>query len=168
MTVETLKSQDFSVLLSNAFGMDKVEDTRKVFEFVINPKSLKREVMDDLRDELASRDFVRAEISDLRTELKQDIADLRTELKQDIADLRTELKKDMANVRAEMTDLRTEMANLRTELKGDISDIRAELDNKIELKVSQSTRTLVVTIISSIIAMSAIIVGGFLALYLKA
>lgn len=157
MTVETLKSQDFSVLLSNAFGMDKVEDTRKVFEFVINPKSLKREVMDDLRDELASRDFVRAEISDLRTELKQDIADLRTEL-----------KKDMANVRAEMTDLRTEMANLRTELKQDIADIRAELDNKIELKVSQSTRTIAVTIISSIIAMSAIIVGGFLALYLKA
>lgn len=157
MTVETLKSQDFSVLLSNAFGMDKVEDTRKVFEFVINPKSLKREVMDDLRDELASRDFVRAEISDLRTELKQDIADLRTEL-----------KKDMANVRAETTDLRTEMANLRTELKQDISDVRAEIDNKIELKVSQSTRTLVVTIISSIIAMSAIIVGGFLALYLKA
>lgn len=73
MTAETLKSQDFRVLLSNAFGDDKVEDTRKVFEFILNPKSLKSEVIDEVKNEIASRDFVRAEMAEVKLELKQDI-----------------------------------------------------------------------------------------------
>ena len=63
---------------------------------------------------LLERDFenfkdivaTKADISDLRTELKTEIGNLRTELKTEIGDLRTELK--------------TEIADLRTELKTEI------------------------------------------------
>jgi len=55
-------------------------------------------------EEPVSKEFLRAEIADLRTELKSDIADLRTELKSDIADLRTELKGDMANLENRILD----------------------------------------------------------------
>ena len=101
MTAETLKSQDFAVLLSNAFGKDKVSDTRKVFEFILNPKSLRREVVDEVKDEVASRDFVRAEIADAKLELKQEIAEVR----QEIADTKLELKQDIADVRKEIKSI---------------------------------------------------------------
>jgi hypothetical protein len=56
---------------------------------------------------------VKAEIGDLRTELKGEIADLRTELKSEIADLRTELKTDIAGLGSQ---LRLEMEVLRRDL----------------------------------------------------
>jgi hypothetical protein len=44
----------------------------------------------------------KAELADLRTELKSELADLRTELKSEMADLRTELKSEMAGLRLEI------------------------------------------------------------------
>lgn len=120
MTTETLKSQDFTILLSNAFGKEKVSDTRKVFEFILNPKSLKREVVDEVKNEIASKDFVRAEIAEAKLELKQEIADTKAELKSDIADLRTELKSDIA-------DLRTELKSDIADIKGEVADLRANM-----------------------------------------
>jgi hypothetical protein len=67
--------------------------------------------------------------------VKAEIADLRTELKGDINDLRTALKGDIAGAKAEIADLRTELKgdinDLRTELKGDINDLRTELKGDI-------------------------------------
>jgi len=69
----------------------------------------------------------RADLTELRTELKGDIADLRAEM----AELRAELKGDIADLRAELkgdiADLRAEMADLRTELKGDIASAQRQL-----------------------------------------
>lgn len=117
MTTETLKSQDFTILLSNAFGKEKVSDTRKVFEFILNPKSLKREVVDEVKNEIASKDFVRAEIAEAKLELKQEIADTKAELKSDIADLRTELKSDIADIKGEVADLRANMKGFKREVR---------------------------------------------------
>ena len=64
---------------------------------------------------------MRAEIDDLRVEVKQDIADLRGEVKQDIADLRAEVKQDIGA--------------LRLEWKEDIAELRADvrrLDGRID------------------------------------
>ncbi len=62
----------------------------------------------------------KADIADLRTEVKTDIADLRTEVKADIADLRTEVKADIADLRtevkADIADLRTDLEKLRADL----------------------------------------------------
>ena len=61
-------------------------------------------------DAVATRGFVRYEISVLRSELKQEIADLRSELKQEIADLRSELHLETAKIWQEIASLRVEMA----------------------------------------------------------
>jgi hypothetical protein len=51
---------------------------------------------------------------------RADLIELRSELKGDIADLRAELKGDIA-------DLHAEMAELRTELKSDIASAQRQL-----------------------------------------
>ncbi len=168
MTAETLKSQDFAVLLSNAFGKDKVSDTRKVFEFILNPKSLRREVVDEVKDEVASRDFVRAEIADAKLELKQDIAEVKSELKQDIAEVKLELKQDIAEVKAELkqdiADVRQEIADTKLELKQDIAGLRVEFKTdsaslKTELKQDiADVRKEIKSITRSVIYSSAAIV----------
>jgi hypothetical protein len=53
---------------------------------------LLEETAKDIHGDLATKDFVRAEIAELRTELKTEIADLRTGLKTDIANLRAEMR----------------------------------------------------------------------------
>ena len=64
----------------------------------------------EVRAEVAA---LRADMADMRAELKGEIADLRTELKGEIADLRTELKGDIGELR---TELRTGLAASRTEM----------------------------------------------------
>ena len=105
MTAETLKSQDFAILLSNAFGKDKVTDSRKVFEFVLNPKSLRRKVVEEVKDEIASKDFVRAEIAEAKLKLTQEIVDTKAELKSDIADI----KGEVADLRASIKGFKKEV-----------------------------------------------------------
>jgi hypothetical protein len=51
--------------------------------------------------ELVTKEHLRAELADLRTEM----AELRTDLKTDMAELRTDLKTDMAELRTEMHSL---------------------------------------------------------------
>ena len=69
-------------------------------------------------------------IDEQRTALK---ADLLVEIatKADIADLRAEVKEDIANLRTEIANLRTEvkddLGNLRTEIKTDITRLDGEL-----------------------------------------
>jgi DNA repair exonuclease SbcCD ATPase subunit len=66
----------------------------------------------------------KAELADLRAELKSDMAGLRTELKSDMAGLRTEVKSEIAGLR---TEVKLEIAELRSELKSDTAELRSEL-----------------------------------------
>lgn len=76
-----------------------------------------------LRTEIrALRLEFKADIGELRTELKGDIDALRLEFKADIGELRTELKGDIDALR---TELKGDTAALRTELKGDIAGLHA-------------------------------------------
>ena len=55
---------------------------------VINTKEIKDELEERLKGELATRDFVRAEINQVRAEIaevRQEIAEVKQELKQDIS-----------------------------------------------------------------------------------
>ena len=116
-------------------------------------------------DRLATKDDVafaqaatRADLADVRTELKTDMVELRTELKTDMVELRTELKTDMAELRTElktdMADLRTDMAEFRAEMKTDMAGLRAELVDRIESATTRSTRTIVLSLVGSVTAMS--------------
>lgn len=55
-------------------------------------------------DEPINRDFLRAEMSDLRTELRGEMADLRTELRGEMSDLRTELRGEMSDMETRLVD----------------------------------------------------------------
>jgi len=60
-------------------------------------------------EEPITRDFLRAELADLRTEMSE----LRGELRTEMAGLRTELRSELSDQRGE---LKAEMAELRTDL----------------------------------------------------
>jgi|GEM_PF-6082936 len=61
----------------------------------INAKAIKEELEEKLKSELATKDFVRAEINQVRTE---------------IAEAKQELKLEIAEVRTEIAEVRTEIA----------------------------------------------------------
>lgn len=52
-----------------------------VEEIKLNADKIEKQAIKNVKDELATKDFVRAEISGLRTELKQDISELKSEIK---------------------------------------------------------------------------------------
>ena len=109
--------------------------SNKASEDIHNINNLKQEAIKDIRSNIATNDFVRAEIAELKAELKQDIADLRSELKQDIADLRSELKQDIADLReevhAELAKMDSKIMQFRAELKQDNANLKAELKEDI-------------------------------------
>ncbi len=89
--------------------------------------------MSELRSELkleitAVRTELKEEITAVRTELKLEITAVRTELKEEIAAVRTELKEEIAAVRTELTE---EIAAVGTDLTEQIGGVRSELDGKI-------------------------------------
>ena len=70
----------------------------------------------------------KADLAEIKTELKSDIVELRTELKSDIAELRTELKSDNTELRTKLkAEIVQSETNLRTELKAEIAILRTEL-----------------------------------------
>lgn len=80
---------------------------------VINTKEIKDELEERLKGELATRDFVRAEINQVRTEL----AEVRQELKQDIAEVRQELAEVKQELKQENADLKADIRFIRQEMK---------------------------------------------------
>lgn len=70
-------------------------------------------------DELVTKQFLRAELGELRSELRSEIAELRSELRGEMAGLGSELRGEMAGLRSE---LRGEMGSLRSDLRTEMID----------------------------------------------
>ena len=83
-------------------------------------------------DEPISREFLRAEVADLRTELHTEMAGLRTELHDKVTDLRTELHTEMTGLRTELHD---GLGAFRTEFHDGVS----ALDSKLEKQMHEQT-----------------------------
>ncbi|MBF0450595.1 MAG: DUF1640 domain-containing protein [Candidatus Magnetomorum sp.] len=140
--VDTLIQRQSTMIEANSNDLSFIK--MEFEDFKENHKNLKTEIKKDLLVELATK----ADISDLRGEVKEDIANLRGELKADIANLRGELKADIANLRGELKEdinnlrgeLKEDIANLRGELKEDINNLRGELKEDINnLRVEMYT-----------------------------
>jgi ribosomal protein L29 len=112
--------RDAFLLLEEAFNNDrqKAEIFAKAIEGSIQAiehhseeqithkkEALKSELYNELRTELATKEFVRAEIATVRAE----IAAVRTELSSEIANVRTELSAEIAAVRTEISVVRSEL-----------------------------------------------------------
>ncbi len=110
--------------------MNAARLTRRWQEAAGDPARMAEALVDEIDDPaagLVSRDFLRAElaqvreeIATLRGELSSGIAGLRGELSSEIAGLRGELRSEVAGLRGE---LRSEAAGLRTEVAGVKGDI---------------------------------------------
>ena len=72
-------------------------------------------------EEPITRDFLRAELAEVRAEM----AELRTEMRTEMSDLRGELRTEMAGLRTEMG---TELSDQRGELKAEMAELRADLN----------------------------------------
>ena len=124
--LEEITRDEVNSFFVQAFGEEKASVAQKAFEanFTLNSAKLKKQVIDEVKNELISKDLLQAEFkaskaefrqelkqatSDLRDELKQEINDLRAEVKQEINDLRAEVKDDIAEIRLEMSDLKIEL-----------------------------------------------------------
>jgi hypothetical protein len=66
----------------------------------------------------------KADLSMLRTELREEMGTLRTELREEMGTLRTELRGEMGTLR---TELREEMGTLRNDLIESMRDMQTEL-----------------------------------------
>lgn len=100
------------VLLEEAFNQDRakaevfahaVEEALQAIEqqaeerITAKKEATKAEVYNELRNELATKEFVRAEINELRAEFRAEINELRTEineLRTELTQLRGELKQN--------------------------------------------------------------------------
>lgn len=112
-------NESFKALVREVF-QDKSEGVIHILDEVVSNKAsediqninnLKQEAIKDIRSNIATNDFVRAEIAELRSELKQDIAELREEVHAELSKMdskimqfRAELKQDNANLKAELKD----------------------------------------------------------------
>ena len=99
-----------------------------------------------MRDAVTFGAATKADVGDVKTELKEDIADVRRE----VAAVKAELKEDIADVRREVGDVKTELkediAGLRTELKADMANLEIRL-MKVILAVAGGQAALIVALL---------------------
>jgi hypothetical protein len=115
-------------------AMNAARLTRRWQEAAGDPARMAEALVDEIDDPatgLVSRDFLRAELAQvreeivtLRGELSSEIAGLRGELSSEIASLRGELRSEVASLRGE---LRSEVAGLRGELRSEVAGLRTEI-----------------------------------------
>jgi chromosome segregation ATPase len=86
-----------------------------------------QEVFEQQLGQLVTKEYLHTELDRLRAEFRAEIAELRSELKGDIAQLRTEMTELRSKLEGDIAQLRTEMAELRSELKSDIAQLRTEM-----------------------------------------
>lgn len=96
--LEEITRDEVNVFFIEAFGKEKASIAQKAFEasFNLNSQKLKKQVIDEIKNEIVTKDLLQAEFkaskAEFKQELQQSINELRTELKQEINDLRTEVK----------------------------------------------------------------------------
>ena len=99
---------------------------------------------------------------------KADIADLRAEMKSGIADLRTEMKSDLGRVESQNADLRTEMkagiGDLRAEMKADIGRLESQTAN-LRAEIYRINATLIRWLVSLMTGSLVIGLGAITAIF---
>ena len=118
--LEEVTRDEVNVFFIEAFGKEKASIAQKAFEagFNLNSQKLKKQVIDEIKYEIVTKDLLQAEFKASRAEFKQEsqqsINELRNEVKQEINELRAEVKQEINELRAEV---KQEINDLRTEVK---------------------------------------------------
>ncbi len=82
------KAEVFAKAIEHAIQAIQAIDEKADEKIIAKKETVKSELYNELRTELATKEFVRAEINALRTEIRAEISELRAE----IAVLRTDIK----------------------------------------------------------------------------
>lgn len=111
--------EEVNEIFTQMFGKDKLELAKKAFEasFSLNSQRLKRQVIDEIKNEIVSKDLLQAEfkahqaqmrqeMNEIKAELKQDIAEVQAGLKQKIVGVRTNLGQKVSALKVNMTDIK--------------------------------------------------------------
>lgn len=118
------------------------------------------EMRTELKTEMAG---LRSEFYEMRSELKADMANLRTELKTEMAELRADMETGIAELRADMetgiaelrADMETGHSRLQADLKGGLSELRAEMKADFAV-VHREISSLTRWILSAIVAFAVV------------
>jgi multidrug efflux pump subunit AcrA (membrane-fusion protein) len=73
----------------------------------------------------------KADLGDMRAELKSDIAELRAELKSDIAELRAELAEVRAELKADIAAVRSELREAELRFEARLEAVKADILNRV-------------------------------------
>lgn len=129
--MEAVLNESFKAFVRESFP-ERSDSVVKIFQEVINDRAttqkigledLKKQAINDVRAEFVTKDFLKAEIAEVRAELKAEIAEVRAELKAEIAELK-----------AEIVEVRAEIAEVKRELSAQIADVRIELQqSKVDI-----------------------------------
>ena len=144
--------------------MNAARLTRRWQEAAGDPARMAEALVDEIDDPatgLVSRDFLRAELTQVRQEiatlggnLRQEMATLGGDLRQEVAALGGVLRKEMADLRG---GLRQEMADLRGDLRQEMADLRGGLRQEMAQIESRLTWR-IVTLLGVQIALVGILV----------
>lgn len=94
------------------------------------------------RDQLDARTAeLRADIAELRAELRTEIGSVRGE----IAELRAEMRTEIGSVRGEIAELRAEMRTEIASVRTEIANLRAEMHQLIRAQTLWMTTTMIGT-----------------------
>ncbi|RDU52707.1 hypothetical protein CQA49_07255 [Helicobacter sp. MIT 00-7814] len=135
-------NEGFKALVTNLFGQAKSKQAIEVFEEIVNDRAtvtafnfgnLKQEIIKEVRQELATKDYLHAESAKTR----QEMAEMKVELKVDIAEVRQE----MAEMKQELAEVKVDIAHMKQEMatKADIAEVRQEMaEMKVGLKAEMA------------------------------
>ena len=124
-------------------GLDTHDAYERLKESNFNDRQA-RGIVNIVKQAVTGELATKANLAELKGELRTEIAELKGELKTEIADLRSELRTEIADLRSE---LKTEIADLRSELKADITHldvkietVQGDLNAKIEIVRTELAR----------------------------
>ena len=78
---------------------------------------LKQEVVEELKKELATREYVDIKFQELKTEVEQVKGELKTEIEQVKGELKTEIEQVKGELKQDITQVRGEIKNLSLMIK---------------------------------------------------
>lgn len=117
-------NESFKALVRETFP-DKSDKVISIFDEVLSHKAssdplsvqeLKSRAIDEIRSELATKDFVRAEIAEAKEALRAEIAETKESLRAEIAEVRQELVETKEALRAEIAEVSQEISRAKVDI----------------------------------------------------
>ncbi|MCH3718522.1 hypothetical protein LZB68_05440 [Campylobacter lari] len=134
---EYILNESFKALLESIFSNpEQSQKLIKAFEELVNDRAttqrlnfenLKNQAIEEIRQELVSKDLFQSEIKRLESLIYSEVARLEGIINTKIAEVKTEIaevKTEIAEVKTEIAEVKTEIAEVKTEFSEQISNAK--------------------------------------------